>query len=209
MIPNTNDGTYSKPYLRVDINYGNCNNLPDFSIGPIGDDREIHVAIKKSGFEGVQDGIPELCQEIGLNLTAHARINRVGELEQLMPIRKDGNYNCASLHVGWGMESDTEANKLLDYILNASTANNFPVYIETHRATITQDMQRTVKFIKRFPDIRFNGDFSHWYTGQEIVYGGIENKWDFIQPVFDRVRFLHGRIGNRDLFKLTSGMEKT
>jgi hypothetical protein len=29
-----------------------------------------------------------------------------------------------------------------------------------------------------------------------MVYGGIENKWDFIQPVFDRVRFMHGRIGN-------------
>jgi hypothetical protein len=29
-----------------------------------------------------------------------------------------------------------------------------------------------------------------------MVYGGIENKWDFIAPVFDRVRFMHGRIGN-------------
>ena len=29
-----------------------------------------------------------------------------------------------------------------------------------------------------------------------MVYGGIENKLDFIEPVFDRVRFIHGRIGN-------------
>lgn len=57
-------------------------------------------------------------------------------------------------------------------------------------------MWRTVELTKRFPEIRFNGDFSHWYTGQEMVYGGIENKWEFIQPVFDRVRFMHGRIGN-------------
>ena len=196
MIPNTNDGTSSKPYLRVDINYGNCNILPSFSTGPKGGDREKHCAIKESGFEGIQDGIPELCKELGLNLTAHARINKVGELDQLLPIWEDGSYNCATLHVGWGMESDTEANKLLNYILNASETNNFPVYIETHRATITQDMQRTVEYVKRFPEIRFNGDFSHWYTGQEMVYGGIENKWDFIQPVFNRVRFLHGRIGN-------------
>lgn len=57
-------------------------------------------------------------------------------------------------------------------------------------------MFRTVEMVKRFPEIRFNGDFSHWYTGQEMVYGGIENKWEFIAPVFDRVRFIHGRIGN-------------
>jgi hypothetical protein len=44
--------------------------------------------------------------------------------------------------------------------------------------------------------MRFNGDFSHWYTGQEMVYGGFEMKLAFIQPVLERVRFIHGRIAN-------------
>jgi hypothetical protein len=60
-------------------------------------------------------------------------------------------------------------------------------------------MYRTVKLIERFPEIRFNGDFSHWYTGQEMRYGKfgfMDEKFAFIQPVFERVRFLHGRIGN-------------
>jgi hypothetical protein len=50
--------------------------------------------------------------------------------------------------------------------------------------------------VKRFPELRFNGDFSHWYTGSEMVYGGFENKLAYIQPVIDRVRFVHGRIGS-------------
>jgi hypothetical protein len=29
-----------------------------------------------------------------------------------------------------------------------------------------------------------------------MVYGGIENKWASIDPIFARVRFIHGRIGN-------------
>jgi len=57
-------------------------------------------------------------------------------------------------------------------------------------------MWRTVGFVRQFPGIHFNGDFSHWYTGQEMVYGGFENKLAFIAPVLGRVRFLHGRIGN-------------
>lgn len=196
MIKNTNDGTNSPPYLRLDINYGNCEDLPSFSTGPHGNDKEKHKAIKAVGYAGVQDGVPELCNELGLQMTAHARINKVGELDNLIPGWKSNNYNCATLHVGWGMESDNEVDNLVSYILETSAKNDFPLYIETHRATITQDMQRTVELIKRFPEIRFNGDFSHWYTGQEMVYGGIENKWEFIAPVFERVRFVHARIGN-------------
>lgn len=196
MIKNTNDGTNRDPYLRFDINYGNCYDLPDFSTGPKGGDEVKHKAIKEAGYIGVQDGDPKLCKELGLELTAHARINKVGELDELLPKWKGGNYNCATLHVGWGMESDEGMDKLVQYVIDSSEKYDFPIYIETHRSTITQDMQRTVEMIKRFPDVRFNGDFSHWYTGQEMVYGGTESKWDFIAPVFDRVRFMHARIGN-------------
>jgi hypothetical protein len=50
--------------------------------------------------------------------------------------------------------------------------------------------------VKRFPEVRFNGDFSHWYTGLEMVYGDFAAKLDFLAPVFERVRFIHGRIGD-------------
>ncbi len=196
IIKNTNDGSQQPPYVRMDINIWNANNLPEFTRGPLGDDTIKHKAIKAAGFQGVQDGDPTLCKQLGLELTAHARINKVGELDELVPTWKSGKYNCATLHVGWGMESDAEVDELVGYVLDMSEKHDFPIYFETHRATITQDMQRTVELVKRFPEIRFNGDFSHWYTGQEMVYGGIENKWDFIAPVFERVRFMHGRIGN-------------
>jgi len=196
MIKNTNNGTLQPPALRIDINYGTCEDLPNFSVGPKGSDAEKHVAIAKAGFEGIQDGHLDLCQKLGLKITAHARVNHVGDLDVLLPVWKEKKYDCATVHLGWGMESDVEIDTLVQYIINCSATYDIPIYIETHRATITQDMQRTVELIKRFPEVRFNADFSHWYTGQEMVYGGIENKWNFIQPVFDRVRFIHARIGN-------------
>lgn len=205
MVRNCNDGTSSEPYLRIDMNYGGCNGLPDFSRGPRGDDWEKHQAIKAAGFEGIQDGHPEYCEKLGLKLTAHARVNTKGELKDLLPVWKGKGYDCATLHVGWGMESDSEVDELVDYITGESVAHDFPIYIETHRATITQDMWRTVELVKRFPGIRFNGDFSHWYTGQEMVYGGIENKWAFIAPVFERVRFIHARIGNPGCIQVDVG----
>ncbi|WP_258104699.1 hypothetical protein [Marinoscillum sp. MHG1-6] len=196
MIKNTNDGGTSEPYLRLDLNYWNSHDLPEFSSGPHNaSDLERHLAIMAAGYSGVQDGNPKICEEIGLKLTGQFRMNKVGELDEKVKEWTDGPYDCATIHVGWGMESDLEVDRLIDYVIETSTKSDFPIYVETHRATVTQDMQRTEAMIRRFPNIRFNGDFSHWYTGLEMVNGDIEDKWEFMAPVFERVRFIHGRIG--------------
>ena len=51
------------------------------------------------------------------------------------------------------MESDREVDNLVESILSASEKYKLPAFIETHRATITQDMWRTVELTKRFPEI--------------------------------------------------------
>ena len=94
---------------------------------------------------------------------------------------------------------------MIGSVLEASARHRIPLYPETHRATVFQDLWRTVQLVRRFPELRFNGDFSHWYTGLEMVYGGFEKKLEFIQPVLDRVRFLHGRIGTPGCIQVDIG----
>ncbi len=196
MIKNTNDGTSRAPYLRCDINGGTWTALPETSTGPRGTDEQILAAAKAAGFAGVQGADAALCKRLGLGATSGGRVNKVGEAGPLAKSLKEGGYECGTLHVGWGMEDDAEVDRLVGDILEASARHDMPLYIETHRATITQDLWRAVQITRRFPDVRFNGDFSHWYTGLEMVYGEIEPKLEFIAPVFERVRFVHGRIGN-------------
>ncbi len=195
MIRNTNDGTERAPYLRTDITYANVKGLPAYSTAPQGDDRALHAAIRHAGYMGVQGGVVELCREFGLGATTGGRVNKPEDAEAMARAGKAQGYECATLHVGWGMEDDDEMYRLVDAVINASVRHDFPLYIETHRATITQDVWRTVRLARKMPDVRFNGDFSHWYTGLEMVYGDIEAKFDFMAPVFERVRFIHGRIG--------------
>ena len=158
--------------------------------------------LRAAGFEGVQFSEPatpdELaeCQAAGLAIAASGRVNRLHEAQWFAERWAGEGYECATLHVGWGLEEDDEALQLIHDVLVASARWKIPLFIETHRATICQDMWRTVQFVRRFPEMRFNGDFSHWYTGQEMVYGGFEKKFAFIQPVIERVGFIHGRIGN-------------
>jgi hypothetical protein len=205
MIQNTNDGTQNPPSLRLDLNAGTLINLPDFSKGPRGTPEQMLPAIKAAGFQGVQGMNTDLCRKFGLGASTGGRINDPGDADKLARDWKASGYECATCHVGWGMEDDVVVDRLVNEILEASAKHDIPIYIETHRATITQDIWRTVKLTERIPDIRFNGDFSHWYTGLEMVYGEMEHKLRFLQPVFDRTRFMHGRIGSPGCMQVDIG----
>jgi hypothetical protein len=164
------------------------------------------AAVKAAGFEGVQTGEKvAAARQVGLRVAGAGRINTVDEADAQAKKAKDLGYDCYTVHLGWGTEDDDEAHRLVDAVLSGSERHAIPIYIETHRATICDDMWRTVQLTKKFPEIRFNADLSHWYTGHEMVYGDIEAKWRLIQPVFDRVRFIHGRIGNPGSMQVDAG----
>jgi hypothetical protein len=181
--------------LRCTMNWLALDGLGPFPEGAV-------AAIHAAGYDGIQFIEPldrkALVEARALNLgvCGSHRVNTPSEAAPIAQAAVDAGLACLTLHVGWGMESDDEGALLIEAVLRASTLHNIPLYVETHRATLFQDMQRTVQFIARFPELRFNGDFSHWYTGLEMVYGGFEAKLAYIQPVLDRVRFVHGRIGS-------------
>ncbi len=192
--------------LRVYFNTLAFEGLGSFPEGPI-------AAIKFAGYDGVQFIQPldrealKQARALNLGVCGSARINLPGDTDAIAQAAADDGLECLTIHLGWGMESDDEGAQLIESLLSASERHNIPLYPETHRATLFQDMQRTVQFVSRFPELRFNGDFSHWYTGSEMVYGGFENKLAYIQPVIDRVRFLHGRIGNPGCMQVAISQE--
>ncbi len=195
-IANSNDGTDGAPYLRTDLNLGSIADLPEWSTGPRGDARTVLQAIKAAGYRGVQGGDHRIARELGLGYTIGGYIGVPAEAERHAQQAKDLGAEACTLQVGWGHEDDSEIDRLVDAVISASVKHGVPIYIETHRGTITQDTWRTVQIVRRHPEVRFNADLSHWYTGLEMKRGDINGRFDFLEPVFDRVRFIHGRIGN-------------
>jgi hypothetical protein len=181
--------------LRCYMNWLALDGLGPFVEGAV-------AAIHAAGYDGIQFVEPidhaalAEARGLGLGVCGSDRVNTPVEAAPIAQAAADAGLECLTLHVGWGMETDDDGARLIEAVLDAATRYRIPLYVETHRATLFQDMQRTVRFVARFPELRFNGDFSHWYTGSEMVYGGFENKLAYIQPVIDRVRFIHGRIGN-------------
>jgi len=194
-----NDGSDAAPRLDVYLNLGTLMDLPDWSTAPKSEGTELLEAIREAGFVGVQGGKPEECAKVNIPNTASTRLNTTDEeasFREEIKQFKDQGHNGVTIHAGWGIEDDDVVDALADIVTQASTDFDFPIFVETHRATITQDGWRTIKLLERKPDLRLNADYSHWYTGQEMWYGTCEMKWDFLDPAFERAGYMHGRIGN-------------
>lgn len=168
-------------------------------------------AVCDAGYDGVQFVQPldralrNEAQAMGLAVCGSGRVNTPDEADPLAKEAREEGMECLTLHVGWGTESNDEVAALIRAVLEASAKYSVPLYPETHRATIFQDPWRAVHFLAQFPELEFNGDFSHWYTGTEMVYGGFENKLEFIRPILGRIAFLHGRIGNPGCMQVDIG----
>ena len=183
------------PKLRVCLNLDTLTDLRADTVWPglTGADRDERLLA--DGFEGVQLTTDETYTG-SLPYAGLDRINNPGDADAVVQEHAARGDECITVHAGWGLEDDDEVFRLVEAILAASEKHQLPTFIETHRATITQDIWRTVQITKRFPEVRFNGDFSHYYCGQELVYGDWEAKLAFLEPIFARVGFIHGRIAS-------------
>lgn len=205
MIGTVNEGTGAPPALRRELNVGTAWLLPEWSTGPQGDSRQMHEAAVAAGYTAIQGGDINLCGELGLRCSTFGTIRALGQIDDQAKLWADLGFDCSTLHVGTGLEDDDDAHRLFDEVLQASVDHDIPLYVETHRATLTQDIWRTVRLVDRFPELRFNGDFSHWYTGLEMTYGDFDEKLSFAAPVFERTRYLHGRIGDPGCIQVDIG----
>lgn len=191
--------------LRRDLNLGTTWLLPEWSRGPQGDEQAVLEAAVEAGYQGVQGADPERCRALGLVPTTFDIRPEPGGLAERARRWADQGFACATLMVGTGMDDDDQAARLIEEVIEASAAAGIPLYVETHRATVTQDVWRTLQLVRRFPEIRFNGDFSHWYTGHDLPLGDFGAKLDALAPVLERTRYLHGRIGTSGSIQVDVG----
>jgi hypothetical protein len=195
----------SEKRLRIGMTYGSAKDLPPRSTGPRATADAIHFATSQAGYDAMQGGDAQLCRAHGLQLLGSGVVPAVADAEAFVAHWKQQGAVSATCIAGYGFESDAEMDALAWEIIELSNNYQLPIYIETHRASITQDAWRTVQLAHRVPQVRFTGDFSHWFTGQEMLYGDFTARLNRLTSVFERVRFLHGRIGSRCCMQVNIG----
>ncbi len=204
-LPNTNDGTAAPPRLLHGMSFVTPADLPVWSTGPRGTPEEIYVAVATAGYEALQSPDPANAVRAGLIPTGMMRVfDDIDQMRERTKAFRDAGCDCTTVHLGTGLESDTEMARLAEAMLEIAETERHPIYLETHRATMTQDVRRTLDLIDLFPELRFNGDFAHWYIGHEFTYGDMEVKFAALAPVFERTRFLHLRVSSNAFGQLTA-----
>jgi len=206
-MPWIHDGSNGLPRLRVDLSLGTLSDLPTDSEGPRGEAPDAFAAIRAAGFEGVQasPALAERVRDAGLRLTTSGRIDAPGDARRLAEEALAAGADATTLHIGTGFEDDATADRLIESVIRASEDSGLPLFVETHRATLTQDPHRTIRIAERHPALRFNADLSHYYCGAEMVYGDWEAKLRLLAPIFERSGFLHGRISSPGCIQVDVG----
>ena len=196
--PHLNDGSKNPPRLVVYAHTWALLELPRLPRPGGWTFEEAIERVVDAGFAGVQ-GEPERAAEIlgrDLRFSAGGRANTVAEVDALVDRCADQSAECLTLHLGWGNEDDAVIDRLVGAVLNAAERRGMPAYVETHRATAVQDLWRTNRLIERIPEIRFNGDYSHYYCANEVPYRGFAGFQEQLRPVLERTCFFHGRVSN-------------
>ncbi len=206
-----NDGSSLPPRMAIYGNEWAMLELPKLPHEREWTFEEVADKMAAAGYHGIQTSAAnkKILEARKLRFATSGRINTPAEADPHIKAAADSGADCTTLHVGWSMESDAQIDALLDAILNASAKHNLPAYIETHRATIAQDTWRITQFIGRRPDVRFNGDFSHLYCGNEIIYPTFDALRHHYEPILERVCFMHGRISNADSIQVDVGDGKS
>jgi sugar phosphate isomerase/epimerase len=102
--------------------------------------------------------------------------------------------------------SDAGAVARLEALYAECDAIGMPLFIETHRGTVTQDLRRTIEYGRRVPRIRYTLDASHYVVAGEVTEPGLVPRFvEALSEIIRRSSSIHARVSNGEQVQVDVG----
>ncbi len=170
--------------------------------------------IAEAGFKGISARIPDeanreewlqLLEAYDLSFSAIAFPSKPEDLERV--IRESVEFGKVQYINAQVMDSfvvDDRAVQLLNELLHTAEKAGIPLFIETHRGTVTQDLLRTVNYVRAIPGLSLMIDLSHY-----VVAGELNGESAAAEACFDellaRTAGIHARVSNGEQVQIDIG----
>jgi hypothetical protein len=101
---------------------------------------------------------------------------------------------------------DDDAVARLETLYAECDAMRMPLFIETHRGTITQDLRRTLEYGRRVPRMRYTLDASHYVVAGEITDPERATPFEgALAEIIRRSASVHARVSNGEQVQVDIG----
>ncbi|MGG1663128.1 sugar phosphate isomerase/epimerase family protein [Brevibacillus sp. NRS-1366] len=213
MHPSTkiNEADLSAPCMEIHQSW--------WAMRGIGDERgewSIEKKVEKiaeAGFRGIMGRLPaleeaelwrKLLDRYGLRFGIEAFPEDPEDFSEFLRQSKEFGVSYVNAQVKDAFVVGERAIDRLQGIITAGSKAALPVFVETHRGRITQDLLRTVEYVQALPDLRLTIDLSHYVLAGEMLHAD-ERAEACFQLLLQRTSCIHGRISNGEQIQVDIG----
>lgn len=188
------------------------NILPNSETLPMPDAIE---RIKAHGFHGVTDHMMQrqqvlpLIRELkahGLTMEGQCFPTSVDALQPTLELAAEFRPHHVTIQPNVRTHDLKQAVALLEGWQRLAEQIDVPVYIETHRYRLTNDLLFTLEILKELPNLQLLGDLSHYVVGHEIPFDeGADEEIKQLQHIMRHCHAYHGRVASREQVQIPLG----
>lgn len=197
-----NDGSSNPPRLRMQYNGWALIGLPrgqtEWTLP------EKLDQLRAAGFDGFEAGgqdldearlLAAMLRDRGMGFGWQAYPTKAKDVRPFLDAALTAGADYLTAQVFGSMKRAPQIVDVLEEMYDIVNGAGLPLFIETHRGRVTQDLLRTLRVIDRLPRVRFTGDFSHYVVAGEIGGAWPDDVWTAFKKIARRCGNWHGRIG--------------